>query len=122
MQSPTRAIRVFRQVERIEVTKCAVWTRRVVGHRSLLTSPIASRACPTDLGMVIVTMWCPDGTLAINPIQNTMLKRQRQTKTLGLLALNIDLASVVQAGRWKTTVTPMRYGKEVQAGRGDIAA
>jgi hypothetical protein len=72
--------------------------------------------------MVIVTMWCPDGTLAINPIQNTMLKRQRQTKTLGLLALNIDLASVVQAGRWKTTVTPMRYGKEVQAGRGDIAA
>jgi hypothetical protein len=49
--------------------------------------------------MVIVTMWCPDGTLAINPIQNTMLKRQRQTKTLGLLALNIDLASVVQAGR-----------------------
>jgi hypothetical protein len=33
-----------------------------------------------------------------------------------MLALNIDLASVMQAGRWKTTVMPMRYGQEVQAG------
>ena len=39
-----------------------------------------------------------------------------------MLALNIDLASVMQAGRWKTTVMPMRYGEEVQAGRGGDAA
>jgi hypothetical protein len=38
-----------------------------------------------------------------------------------MLALNIDLASVMQAGRWKTTVMPMRYGEEVQAGRGGMA-
>ncbi len=28
--------------------------------------------------------------------------------TQDMLALNIDLASVMQAGRWKTTVMPMR--------------
>jgi hypothetical protein len=41
--------------------------------------------------------------------------------TQDMLALNIDLASVMQAGRWKTAVMPMRYGEEVQAGRGGIA-
>jgi integrase len=41
--------------------------------------------------------------------------------TQDMLALNIDLASVMQAGRWKTTVMPMRYGEEVQAGRGGMA-
>jgi hypothetical protein len=38
-----------------------------------------------------------------------------------MLALNIDLASVMQAGRWKTTAMPMRYGEDVQAGLGDMA-
>ena len=41
--------------------------------------------------------------------------------TQDMLALNIDLASVMQAGRWKTTVMPMRYGEEVQAARGGMA-
>jgi integrase len=41
--------------------------------------------------------------------------------TQDMLALNIDLASVMQAGRWKTTTMPMRYGEEVQAGRGGMA-
>jgi hypothetical protein len=30
--------------------------------------------------------------------------------TQDMLALNIDIASVMQAGRWKTTAMPMRYG------------
>ena len=38
--------------------------------------------------------------------------------TQDMLALNIDLVSVMQAGRWKTTVMPMRYGEKVQAGKG----
>jgi hypothetical protein len=38
-----------------------------------------------------------------------------------MLALNIDLASVMQAGRWKTTAMPMRYGEDIQAGRGGMA-
>jgi integrase len=41
--------------------------------------------------------------------------------TQDMLAPNIDLASVMQAGRWKTTAMPMRYGEEVQAGRGGMA-
>src|SRR5258707_79186 len=38
-----------------------------------------------------------------------------------LLTLNIDLASVMQAGRWKSTRMPMRYGEEVLAARGGMA-
>jgi integrase len=38
-----------------------------------------------------------------------------------LLALNIDLASVMQAGRWKTTTMPMRYGEQVLAARRGVA-
>lgn len=38
-----------------------------------------------------------------------------------MVAFNIDLASVMRAGRWKTTVMPMRYEEKVQAGRGGMA-
>jgi integrase len=38
-----------------------------------------------------------------------------------LLVLNIDLGSVMQAGRWKSTRMPMRYGEEVLAGRSGMA-
>ena len=38
-----------------------------------------------------------------------------------LLALNIDMASVMQAGRWRDTRMPMRYGEKVLAGRGAMA-
>ena len=41
--------------------------------------------------------------------------------TQDLLALNIDLASVMQAGRWKSTAMPMRYGELVLAARGGMA-
>jgi integrase/recombinase XerD len=41
--------------------------------------------------------------------------------TQDMLTLNIDLASVMQAGRWKTTAMPMRYGEEVQVGHGGMA-
>jgi integrase len=38
-----------------------------------------------------------------------------------LLALNIDMSSVMQAGRWKDTRMPMRYGEKVLAARGAMA-
>jgi len=41
--------------------------------------------------------------------------------TQDLLALNIDLVSVMQAGRWKSTHMPMRYGEHVLAARGGMA-
>jgi integrase len=41
--------------------------------------------------------------------------------TQDLLALNIDLASVMQAGRWKSTHMPMQYGEHVLAARSGMA-
>lgn len=41
--------------------------------------------------------------------------------TQDLLALNIDLASVMQVGRWKTNRMPMRYGEHVLAARGGMS-
>jgi site-specific recombinase XerD len=38
-----------------------------------------------------------------------------------LLALNIDLGSVMQAGRWKDTRMPVRYGERVLVARGAMA-
>jgi hypothetical protein len=37
------------------------------------------------------------------------------------LSLNIDLASIMQSGRWKSSRMPMRYGEEVLAARGGMA-
>jgi hypothetical protein len=41
--------------------------------------------------------------------------------TQDLLALAIDPASVMQAGRWKTHRMPMRYGEHVLTARGGMA-
>ena len=41
--------------------------------------------------------------------------------TQDLLALNIDLASVMQSGRWRSSRMPMRYGEHVLASRGGMA-
>jgi hypothetical protein len=41
--------------------------------------------------------------------------------TQDLLSLNIDLSSVMQAGRWKSNRMPMRYGENVLAARGGMA-
>lgn len=41
--------------------------------------------------------------------------------TQDLLALNVDLASVMREGRWKTVRMPMRYGEHVMAARGGMA-
>ena len=38
-----------------------------------------------------------------------------------LLGLNIDLASVMQTGRWKSVHMPMRYGEHILASRGAMA-
>jgi integrase len=40
--------------------------------------------------------------------------------TQDLLSLNIDLASIMQSGRWKSSRMPMRYGEEILAARGGM--
>ena len=41
--------------------------------------------------------------------------------TQDLLSLNVDLASVMRDGRWKSVRMPMRYGEHVMAARGGMA-
>ena len=41
--------------------------------------------------------------------------------TQGLLALNVDLASVMRDGRWKSVRMPMRYGEHLMAALGGMA-
>jgi hypothetical protein len=41
--------------------------------------------------------------------------------TQDLLELNIELASAMQAGRWKSTAMPMRHGENVLPARGGMA-
>jgi integrase len=41
--------------------------------------------------------------------------------TQDLLSLNIDLASIMQSGRWKSSRMPMRYAEEILAARGGMA-
>ena len=45
----------------------------------------------------------------------------RAGATQDLLALNIDLASVIQAGGWKSARMPVRYGEHTLAARGGMA-
>jgi hypothetical protein len=47
-----------------------------------------------------------------------MGQKASNTPTRDLFAFIIDLASVVQVGRWKSNRMPMRYGEHVLAGRG----
>lgn len=41
--------------------------------------------------------------------------------TRDLLSLNIDLASIMQSGRWKSSRMPMRNGEEILALCGGMA-
>jgi integrase len=38
-----------------------------------------------------------------------------------LMGLNLELPAIMQAGRWKDTRMPMRYGEKILAGRGAMA-
>jgi len=61
--------------------------------------------------------------VGINPkdVEGVSGHSVRVGATQDWLALNIDLASVMQAGRWKSNRMPMRYGEHVMASRGGIA-
>jgi hypothetical protein len=54
-------------------------------------------------------------------IQSVSGHSVRAGATQDLLALNVDLASVMREGRWKTVRMPMRYGEHVMAARGGMA-
>jgi hypothetical protein len=59
--------------------------------------------------------------MTLEEIQTVSGHSIRVGATQELLALNIDFASVMQAGRWNTTAMPMRYGEDIQAALGGMA-
>ena len=65
-----------------------------------------------------VARWIGMAAAAVEQVSGHSI---RVGATQDLLALNIDLASVMQAGRWKSTAMPMLYGEHVLAARGGMA-
>jgi integrase/recombinase XerD len=61
--------------------------------------------------------------VGINPkdVEGVSGHSVRVGATQDFMALNIDLASVMQAGRWKSNRMPMRYGENILAARGGMA-
>jgi len=121
-------------LELAQITKGAVF-RRLIGtgfppkkpprpgrERKLRTIPerIGARLSPAAVGNIFKSVakhikMAPDEIRAISG------HSIRVGATQDLLALNIDLASVMQAGRWKSHRMPMRYGEHVLAGLGGMA-
>jgi len=101
-----------------------------IGHAGIKEGPIFVRVLgPSGVG----TSLTPQNVMTIlrKVGQWIGLKNEEWKKISGhsarvgaaqdLLALNISLASVMQAGRWKDTRMPMRYAERVLATRGGMA-
>jgi integrase len=121
-------------LELAQITKGAVF-RRVIGtgfppkkpprpgrEHKLRTIPerIGARLSPAAVGDIFKSV-AKFIKMAPEDIRGVSGHSIRVGATQDLLALNIDLASVMQAGRWKSHRMPMRYGEHVLAGLGGMA-
>jgi integrase len=107
-----------------EITEGAVF-RRVIGRGTAKDLPagrgrIAERLSVDAIAQAFkrVAKWIKMPAEEVAQVSGHSI---RVGATQDLLALNIDLASVMQAGRWKTNRMPMRYGEHVLAARGGMA-
>lgn len=107
-----------------EITEGAVF-RRVIGRGTAKDLPtgrgrIAERLSVDAIAQAFkrVAKWI---NMPADEVAQVSGHSIRVGATQDLLALNIDLASVMQAGRWKTNRMPMRYGEHVLAARGGMA-
>jgi integrase len=107
-----------------EITEGAVF-RRVIGRGTAKDLPagrgrIAERLSVDAIAQAFkrVAEWIKMPADEVAEVSGHSI---RVGATQDLLALNIDLASVMQAGRWKTNRMPMRYGEHVLAARGGMA-
>jgi integrase len=107
-----------------EITEGAVF-RRVIGRGTAKDLPtgrgrIAERLSVDAIAQAFkrVAKWIKMPADEVAEVSGHSI---RVGATQDLLALNIDLASVMQAGRWKTNRMPMRYGEHVLAARGGMA-
>lgn len=108
-----------------EITEGAVF-RRVIGRGTAKDLPagrgrIAERLSVDAIAQAFkrVAKWIKMPAEEVAQVSGHSI---RVGATQDLLALNIDLASVMQAGRWKTNRMPMRYGEHVLAARGGMAS
>jgi len=117
-----------------QITKGAVF-RRLIGtgfppkrpprpgrESKLRTIPerIGARLSPAAVGNILKSV-ARHVKMAPEDIGGISGHSIRVGATQDLLALNIDLASVMQAGRWKSHRMPMRYGEHVLASLGGMA-
>ena len=107
-----------------EITEGAVF-RRVIGRGTAKDLPagrgrIAERLSVDAIAQAFkrVAKWIKMPAEEVAQVSGHSI---RVGATQDLLALNIDLASVMQAGRWKTNRMPMRYGEHVLAAKGGMA-
>jgi integrase len=107
-----------------EITEGAVF-RRVIGRGTAKDLPaglgrIADRLSVDAIAQAFkrVAKWIKMPEEEVAEVSGHSI---RVGATQDLLALNIDLASVMQAERWKTNRMPMRYGEHVLAARGGMA-
>jgi integrase len=101
-------------LENAKITEGAIF-RRLVGRRR-----VGERLHPDIVSDIYkrVARWVGLPAKQVAQVSGHSI---RIGATQDLLALNIDLASVMQAGRWKSTAMPMRYGEQVLAARGGMA-
>jgi site-specific recombinase XerD len=108
-------------VRRVKVwLQCAGIKERAIFRRLVGQNRVGERLHPDIIADIYkrVARWIQIPAKAVAQVSGHSI---RIGATQDLLALNIDLASVMQAGRWKSTAMPMRYGEEVLAARGGMA-
>jgi integrase len=122
--SPTSVHYLKLWLKAAEITEGAVF-RRVIGRGIAKDLPagrgrIAERLSVDAIAQAFkrVAKWIKMPADEVAQVSGHSI---RVGATQDLLALNIDLASVMQAGRWKTNRMPMRYGEHVLAARGGMA-
>jgi len=108
----------------VEITEGAIF-RRIIGRGTAKDLPsgrgrIGGRLSVDGVAQAFkrVAEWIG---IPVDEVAQVSGHSIRVGATQDLLALNIDLASVMQAGRWKTNRMPMRYGENVLAARGGMA-
>ena len=111
-------------LEAVEITEGAVF-RRIIGRGTARDLPLGRGRIGGRLNVGAIATafkrvahWIGMSADEVAQVSGHSI---RVGATQDLLALNIDLASVMQAGRWKTNRMPMRYGEHVLAARGGMA-
>lgn len=132
--APTTVRYLKAWLEMAQITKGAVF-RRLIGtgfprkkpprpgrEPKLRTIPerIGARLSPAAVGNIFKSV-ARHIKMAPEDIRAVSGHSIRVGATQDMLVLNIDLASVMQAGRWKSHRMPMRYGEHVLAGQGGMA-